>query len=107
MSTKKYNLWAYILGCTALIGAVQYPTIPLFWWLIIGFGSGMLFVYSNSKVQEKKLTFLGIDILNLVLLTILVQTLPSHWGLYLNLVVLLVLFLLLYIKSKIYEKYAV
>jgi cell division protein FtsW (lipid II flippase) len=75
MNVKSYNLSAYILGCTSLIGSVQYPKVPLLWWIIIGLASGLLFVYSNSKEQEKKLTFLSIDVANLIILAILVQVL--------------------------------
>jgi len=99
MNTNKYNLFAYVLACTSLIGAVQYPSVPLIWWFVIGLGSALLFVYS-SEAPEKKLVFLGIDVFNLVVLAILVNTLPSHIGLLLNAIVLLVLVLLLFAKSK-------
>lgn len=102
---KKHNLYAYILYCTSLIGAAQYPSVPLIWWFIIGLGSGLLFIYSNSKEREKKIAFLGIDVFNLILLATLVQSLPSHIGLLLNVIVLLALFLLLFVKSKFLEKY--
>lgn len=100
MITDKSNLFAYVLACTSLIGAVQYPSVPLFWWFVIGLGSALLFFYS-SKVPGKKLVSLGIDVFNLVVLAILVNTLPSHIGLLLNVVVMLVLFLLLFAKSKL------
>ena len=32
MNAKKYNLFAYVLACTSLIGAVQYPSVPLICW---------------------------------------------------------------------------
>lgn len=100
MITNKANLFAYVLACTSLIGAVQYPSVPLVWWFVIGLGSALLFVYS-SKATEKKLVSLGIDIFNLVVLAILINTLPSHIGLLLNVIVLLVLVLLLFAKSKL------
>ena len=107
MNVKSYNLSAYILGCTSLIGSVQYPKVPLLWWIIIGLASGLLVVYSNSKEQEKKLTFLSIDVANLIILAILVQVLPPYLGLLLNVIVLLALFLLLFVKSKIQGKYSI
>ena len=100
MITNKSNLFAYVFACTALIGAVQYPNVPLFWWFVIGLGSALLFVYSR-KATEKKLISLSIDVFNLVVLAILVNILPSHIGLLLNAIVLLILFLLLFAKSKI------
>lgn len=100
MITNKANLFAYVLACTSLIGAVQYPSVPLVWWFVIGLGSALLFVYS-SKATEKKLVSLGIDVFNLVALAILVNTLPSYIGLLLNVIVLLVLVLLLFAKSKL------
>ncbi|CZR06998.1 hypothetical protein [Trichococcus ilyis] len=100
MNTNKYNLFAYILACTSLIGAVQYPSVPLIWWFVIGLGSALLFIHS-SKATEKKLVSLGIDVFNLVVLAILVNTLPSHIGLLLNAIVLLIVILLLFAKSKI------
>lgn len=100
MITNKSNLFAYVLACTSLIGAVQYPSVPFFWWFVIGLGSVLLFVYS-SKATEKKLVSLGIDVFNLVVLDMLVNTLPSHIGLLLNVLVLLVLILLLFAKSKL------
>ena len=100
MITNKSNLFAYVFACTSLIGAVQYPNVPLFWWFVIGLGSALLFVYSR-KATEKKLVSLSIDVFNLVVLAILVNILPSHIGLLLNAIVLLVLFLLLFAKSKI------
>ncbi|OUL07487.1 hypothetical protein B0533_13765 [Sedimentibacter sp. SX930] len=100
MTTNKSNLFAYVFACTSLIGAVQYPIVPLIWWFIIGLGSALLFVYS-SKTSGKKLVSLGIDVFNLIVLAILVNTLPSHIGLLLNVIVLLVLVLLLFAKSKL------
>lgn len=102
MITNKSNLFAYVFACTSLIGAVQYPSVPLFWWFVIGLGSAsaLLFVYSR-KATEKKLVSLSIDVFNLVVLAILVNILPSHIGLLLNAIVLLILFLLLFAKSKI------
>lgn len=100
MIINKSNLFAYVLACTSFIGAVQYPSVPLFWWFVIGLGSALLFVYS-SKALEKKLVSLGIDVVNLVVLAILVNTLPSHIGLLLNGIVLLILVLLLFAKSKL------
>lgn len=100
MNAKKYNLFAYVVACTSFIGAVQYPSVPLFWWFVIGLGSALLFVYS-SKPPEKKLVSLGVDVFNLVVLAILVNILPSHIGLLLNAIVLLVLVLLLFAKSKL------
>ena len=67
MITNKSNLFAYVFACTALIGAVQYPNVPLFWWFVIGLGSALLFVYSG-KAPDKKLVSLGIDVFNLVVL---------------------------------------
>jgi uncharacterized SAM-binding protein YcdF (DUF218 family) len=49
-------------------------------------------------------TFLGIDVLNLIVLALLIQILPPSLGLALNVVVLLAIFLLLYVKSTFYEK---
>jgi hypothetical protein len=100
MIINKSNLFAYVLASTSFIGAVQYPSVPLVWWVIIGLGSALLFVYS-SKATEKKLVSLGIDVFNLVVLAILVNTLPSHIGLLLNAIVLLILILLLFAKSKL------
>lgn len=100
LNTNKYNLFAYILACTSLIGAVQYPSVPLIWWFVIGLGSALLFIHS-SKAPEKKLVSLGIDALNVVVLAILINTLPAHIGLVLNVIVLLVLFLLLFAKSEL------
>jgi len=67
MNTKKANLFAYILACTSFIGTVQYPSVPLIWWAIIGLGSALLFVWSN-KAPEKKLASLSMDVFNVVLL---------------------------------------
>lgn len=100
MDAKKSNLFAYVLACTLLIGAVQYRSVPLIWWFVIGLCSALLFVYSG-KATEKKLVSLGIDVVNLVVLAILVNTLPSHIGLLLNVIVLLALVLLLFAKSKL------
>lgn len=100
MNAKKHNLFAYVLACTSFIGAVQYPSVPLFWWFVIGLCSALLFVYSG-KSSEKKLVSLGIDGFNLVVLAVLVNTLPSHIGLLLNVIVLFVLVLLLFAKSKL------
>lgn len=100
MNAKKHNLFAYVLACTSLIGVVQYPSVPLIWWFVIGLGSALLFVYSG-KASEKKLVSLGIDAVNLVVLAILVNTLPSHIGLLLNVIVLLALIVLLFAKSKL------
>ena len=100
MNDKKYNLFAYVLACTSFIGAVQYPSVPWIWWFVIGLGSALLFVYSG-KASEKKLVSLGIDVVNLVVLAILVNTLTAHIGLLLNVIVLLVLVLLFFAKSKL------
>ena len=67
MITNKSNLFAYVFACTSLIGAVQYPSVPLFLWFVIGLGSALLFVYSG-KAPDKKLVSLGIDVFNLVVL---------------------------------------
>jgi hypothetical protein len=49
-------------------------------------------------------TFLGIDALNLIVLALLIQVLPPSLGMSVNIVVLLAIFLLLYVKSTFHEK---
>lgn len=104
MNPKKCNLCAYILSSVCLIGMVQYPEVPKSWWLTIGLCSGLLFVSSNCMASAQPWTFLGVDALNLIVLSLLVQVLPPSLGLALNVVVLLAIFLLLYIKNTFYEK---
>ncbi|MPM14655.1 hypothetical protein SDC9_61019 [bioreactor metagenome] len=83
---------------------VRYPEVSESWWLTIGICSGLLFVSSNCMESAKHWTFLGIDALNLIVLALLIQLLPPSWGFALNVVVLMAIFLLLYIKSTFYEK---
>jgi hypothetical protein len=83
---------------------VQYPEVSKSWWLTIGICSGLLFVSSNCMESVPHWTFLGIDALNLIVLALLIQILPPSLGLVLNVVVLLAIFLLLYVKSTFYEK---
>ena len=104
MNPKRCNLCAYILGSVCLIGMVRYPEVPTNWWLTIGICSGSLFISSNCMESVPHWTFLGIDALNLIVLALLIQILPPSLGLVLNVVVLLAIFLLLYIKSTFYEK---
>ena len=104
MNPKKCNLCAYILGSACLIGIARYPEVPTNWWLTIGICSGLLFISSNCMEFSQHWTFLGIDVLNLIVLALLIQILPPSLGLALNVVVLLAIFLLLYVKSTFHEK---
>ena len=104
MNPKRCNLCAYILGSACLIGMVRYPEVSKSWWLTIGICSGLLFISSNCMESTQHWTFLGIDALNLIVLALLIQILPPSLGLALNVVVLLAILLLLYVKSTFYEK---
>jgi len=104
LNAKSCNLCAYVLGCACLIGMIRYPEVAASWWLILGSCSGLLFIFSNYRETAKYWTFLGIDALNLVVLALLIQLLPPSMGPGLNVVVLLAIFLLLYVKSTFHEK---
>lgn len=104
MNPKRCNLCAYVLGCACLIGRARYPEVPESWWLTISICSGLLFVSSNCMESTQHWTFLGIDALNLIVLALLIQVLPPSLGMSVNIVVLLAIFLLLYIKSTFHEK---
>ncbi|AZP03785.1 hypothetical protein [Jeotgalibaca ciconiae] len=101
MFENNFNLVAYFLGCSSLFGAMQNPETSSIWWLLIGLCSMILFIFSNEK-----LPFLGVDIVNLVVLALLIQLLPNYLGFYLNVIVIVALFFLLFIKNKLYKKYA-
>ena len=104
MNPKRCKLCAYILGSASLIFFFFYPEVSTNWWLTIGICSGLLFISSNCMESTQHWTFLGIDALNLIVLALLIQVLPPSLGMALNIVVLLAIFLLLYIKSTFYEK---
>lgn len=101
---NNYNILAYILGCTSLLGLIQYQNIPSVWWLMIGLIGGLVLLYSNIKYRNIK--YLLIDVINLIILSISVQIMPINIGIYLNVLVLVLVLILLFIKAKILEKVA-
>lgn len=99
---NNYNILAYILGCTSFIGRIQYQDIPATWWLLFALIGGLILLYSNIKYRNT--TYLTIDVINIIILAIFIQVLPTNIGIFLNFLVLVFVLILLYIKIKIVKK---
>jgi phosphatidylserine synthase len=99
---NNYNILAYILGATSFLGIIRYPEIPVTWWLVIGLIGGLILLYSNIKYRNTK--YLTLDVVNIIIIFIVIQVLPQHIGIYLNILVAVLVLALLFIKAKILEK---